>query len=219
MRQVRNVSLSDDLIELQSLLEGEWPARRAVLHASGVPLNEGEETDEEKAAREKAEADAAAEEAKKKNRPWGDDDNFDPDRAAKLIENTRSDRERLARENADLKAKLKEQEDAEKSEAEKAAERAAEAEKNANTATLEAMRLRVALAKGLTETQAQRLIGSTQEELEADADVLIASFKPDGDGGQDPLRRPTERLRRGAAPAGDPEENDPLKLAAAVPRS
>jgi hypothetical protein len=216
MRQVRNVPLSDDLLELQSLLEAEWPARSAALHTSGVPLNEGEETDEEKAEREQREAEAEAE-AKKKNRPWGDDENFDADRAAKLIENTRADRERVSRENADLKAKLKEREDADKTESEKAAERAKEAEETANTATLAALRLEVALEKGLTKTQAQRLIGTTYEELAADADELLASFTTTDDDRQD-LRRPTERLRRGAAPSGEQEETDPVKLAAGIPR-
>lgn len=43
-------------------------------------------------------------------------------------------------------------------------------------AQLRAMRLEVAAAKGLTPKQAARLQGSTREELEADADDLLATF-------------------------------------------
>lgn len=45
---------------------------------------------------------------------------------------------------------------------------------------LELARLRVALRKGLTEKQAARLSGTTEEELEADADEYLAEVKPAG---------------------------------------
>lgn len=51
---------------------------------------------------------------------------------------------------------------------------ALEAERNA--AVEQANRAAVAQAKGLTEAQAARLVGSTREELLADADALLASF-------------------------------------------
>jgi hypothetical protein len=60
---------------------------------------------------------------------------------------------------------------------EKAEKRAEAAEKELNSTRLEALRASVALAKGLTPTQAKRLIGSTSEELEADADELLADIK------------------------------------------
>jgi hypothetical protein len=81
------------------------------------------------------------------------------------------------------------------------------------------LRLKVALKKGLTESQAKRLIGDTEEDLEKDADELLASFKDStSDDGQGPSRRPRERLRPGAAPSAEAEETDPIKLAAKVPR-
>lgn len=62
--------------------------------------------------------------------------------------------------------------DADKSEAEK---RAA-ADARADAAELRATRLEVAHEKGLTPAQAKRLVGSTREELEADADEVLRDF-------------------------------------------
>lgn len=52
-------------------------------------------------------------------------------------------------------------------------ERVAEIERHAKESEARAMRAEVANAKGLTPTQAKRLIGTTREELEADADELL----------------------------------------------
>jgi hypothetical protein len=103
---------------------------------------------------------------------------------------------------------------------EKLEERAAQAEQKAEAATREAARLRIALKKGLTETQAKRLVGDTEEELEKDADELLKSFKDDEGGGDDggTRRTPKPRLRTGAAPSSEPDETDPEKLAEQVPR-
>ena len=90
--------------------------------------------------------------------------------------------ERVQRERAkfgdynDLKAKaakFDEIDQQSKSEAEKSAERITVAETRATTAEARADRLEVALEKGLTPSQAKRLVGSTREELEADADQLL----------------------------------------------
>jgi hypothetical protein len=86
------------------------------------------------------------------------------------------------------------------------------------------MRAEVATSKGLTAAQARRLQGSTVEELEADADDLLTSFKPaDKDGDADTAKggssKPKEALRGGASNEGDePLEMDPVKLAAEIPR-
>lgn len=77
-----------------------------------------------------------------------------------------------------LRLKLQEFEDRDKSEAEKVAERAKTAEDRATQAESKALRLEVAFEKGLTPAQAKRLVGSTREELEADADELLETFKP-----------------------------------------
>jgi hypothetical protein len=76
----------------------------------------------------------------------------------------------------DLKAKaakFDEIDQQSKSEAEKAAERITAAESARLAAEARADRIEVALEKGLTPSQAKRLVGSTREELEADADELL----------------------------------------------
>lgn len=204
-----------DLVELMRELEKDWPAMQAALRASNVPLND-EETDEDRVAREKREAD---EEAAKKKKPWGDDADFDPDKAWTLIENVRNDAAKLKTDRDALAAKVKAHEDATKTEQEKAAEATQTAQNEAAAATREAARLRIALKKGLTETQAKRLVGDTEEELEKDADDLLESFKEDDDGNGDASRRtPRPRLRTGAAPSSEPDETDPEKLAEKIPR-
>ncbi|MEU4570840.1 hypothetical protein [Micromonospora sp. NPDC023956] len=75
-----------------------------------------------------------------------------------------------------LRLRLKEYEDRDKTEAEKTAERLSEAETKAAAAELRALRLEVAAEKGLTPAQAKRLVGSSREELEADADELLSTF-------------------------------------------
>lgn len=74
-------------------------------------------------------------------------------------------------------ARLTEYENANKSELEKAQARAEAAEKKATETELAALRASVALDKGLTASQAKRLIGATREDLEADADELLADIK------------------------------------------
>jgi len=125
--------------------------------------------------------------------------------------------EAQAKTNADAAKKLATMEDADKSEVQKLTDKATLSDKAAVDAKHELARLRVAMRKGLTEAQAKRLIGATEEELEADADELLESFggdkTPPGKGG-----KPKERLRSGAAPDEEPDETDPRKLAASVPR-
>lgn len=90
--------------------------------------------------------------------------------------------ERVARERSkyadysDLKAKAAKFDEIDaqsKSEIEKATERAAAVERERDEATARLNRLEVALEKGLSPSQAKRLVGGTREELEADADELL----------------------------------------------
>ncbi|MET0419506.1 MAG: hypothetical protein ABW022_26120 [Actinoplanes sp.] len=95
--------------------------------------------------------------------------------------------------------------------------------------------------KGVPASIARRLTGSTREELEADAEQLVADWKEaggkfaddgkneqGGDKGDEtpPERpaartgRPMENLRSGApTTAREPDETNPLKLAALIPRN
>ena len=123
--------------------------------------------------------------------------------------------EQRAKENKSAAEKLKELEDAKKTEAQRLAEERDSHKTRAEKVEGELLRLRVGLAKGLTEAQAKRLVGSTKEELEADAEDLLATF---GGGGSRPgSTRPTERLRGGGEPDDDPEP-DLTKIAADIPR-
>lgn len=113
--------------------------------------------------------------------------------------------------------KLKELEDRDKSDTEKLSEANRTLEERARKAEIDACRMRVGLRKGLTEAQVRRLIGDTEEELEADAADLLDSFKtaePAAPAGA----RPKERLRPGAVPDAEPDM-DPAAIVAAIPRS
>ena len=120
------------------------------------------------------------------------------------------------RELEPLARRAKELEDATKTEMERSAERAAAAERRAQEAELRALRLEVAAERGLTPAQARRLVGASKEELEADADDLLAAFRSEDDDRPATPRRPVAKLKPGAAPAAEPEETDPRKLALAA---
>lgn len=81
-----------------------------------------------------------------------------------------------AKANAEKAKRLDEIEEASKSEQQRLVERAEAAEKSAADATSRLLRAEVAADKGLTPTMAARLVGSTKEELEADADALLADL-------------------------------------------
>jgi hypothetical protein len=127
-------------------------------------------------------------------------------------EAARAEIEKLRRENAnwrtqvrDLKPladKAKELDEATKSEVQKALDRATQAEQAAQAAQLEAARLRAASVHGLTEAQAKRLVGSTPEELEADAKEFAKELGTNGTG-----RRPTDLKQGARGPAS--VETDP----------
>lgn len=121
-----------------------------------------------------------------------------------------------------------------------------DAEARAAKAEAENTRNGVATAKKLPPWMARRLSGKTKEELEADADEMLAEWKAAGGGPTDdgkdgkegngtdgklagtattgtpaaPRGRPTETLRSGAPlTEGKAEETNPMKLAAMVPRN
>lgn len=145
--------------------------------------------------------------------------------------------ERKARRAAEsrakeLEAKVKEAEDAEKTELEKLQGQVADLTKKAEAAEAKADRFEVAAAKGLSLAQARRLVGSTKEELEADADALRADLglknkddekdekETEKETPQDerPVGRPKEELRSGAS-TSDEETPDTAKLAEDILKS
>jgi Domain of unknown function (DUF4355) len=135
--------------------------------------------------------------------------------------------EERAKRNLEEKKALQAIADTDKSELQKLNERFDEAEKRAAAADLRALRADVANAKKLSPAQANRLVGTTKEELETDADAMIADFgiKPgEGGGGtgdgKPPLRppgsKPEENLSGGSNADGEVIEMDPRKLAKAI---
>ena len=118
--------------------------------------------------------------------PEGDEQDTDEAEIEGLDDSAKSKIQKVNKEAQALRKRAKAAEDrlaeidaANKTDAEKAADRLADAEKKATEAQARADRLEVAAAKGLTPSQAKHLQGSTVEELEADADELLA----EGSGG------------------------------------
>lgn len=135
--------------------------------------------------------------------------------------------ERKARRDAErqvteLAGRLKAIEDRDKSDSERHAEENATLKKELETATATSARYKVALEKGLSITQAKRLVGSTEDELSLDADELLTDLGvTDTPTGSEtgPATRPRPDLTPGSGdPDATPEETDPAKLAALVPR-
>lgn len=97
--------------------------------------------------------------------------------------------------------KFDQAQDADKTEVQRAIERAEKAEADLTALQSSSLRSEVALAKGLTPTQAKRLVGTTREELEADADELLTDLgeqKPAGP------RAPQQKTKQ-TGPKDDPE--------------
>lgn len=191
-----------------------WP----VIGAAEDEPDEDVEDDQSDSPEESDEPDIDEKKKPKQQEP------FDGDRFQKALNKKNSENANLRKRLQELEPlakKAQELEDAGKSESERLTERATSAEERAAKAEQAFMRLEVAVDKGLTPAQARRLVGTTKEELEADADDLLASFAtkdkdtkstrrvPDG---------PKEKLRGGGDPDEPVEETDPGKLAAAIPR-
>lgn len=135
------------------------------------------------------------------------------------------DEERKARREAEkqlnaMQNRVKELEDKDKSESEKLAGRVAELEKELGAARGSAMRLEVALDKGLTKAQAKRLVGESAEDLIADADELLTSFKPSEEPKPSLNGGPKEQLRPGTVPTAEGEmtKEQLRKAIADIPR-
>lgn len=147
--------------------------------------------------------------------PWGSDEEFDPERAWRLIQNLRQEKDELK----PLADKAKELEDAQKSDVQRATEAQQTAEQKAVEASVEATRLRMAIKYGLEEEDLDLLGSGSEEDIENRAKRLAERITASSEGNEAPLpRRPNPRLRGGATPAGEVEETDPVKLAENLPR-
>jgi hypothetical protein len=119
------------------------------------------------------------------------------DAGKQALDRMKRDKRAAEKRASDLESRLKEFEDRDKTEAQKLAERADAAERRAVEAEASLARFQVALEEGLTPSQAKRLVGTTVEELRADAQELKADLaaasqprapRPDPSQGRDPGR-------------------------------
>jgi hypothetical protein len=104
---------------------------------------------------------------------------FDPERAQAKIKKANQEAANLRarlKELEPLAAKAKELEEAGRSDLEKLTARAESAERERAELATRALRLEVAFEKGLTPAQAKRLVGTSREELEQDADEILRDF-------------------------------------------
>lgn len=144
-------------------------------------------------------ADASATEAPSTTEDLGDAGK----RALEKERNARREAERRLREIEPLAEKARELEEGQKTQADKLAEKARTLEARAAAAELEVARYRVALRHGLTEGQARRLVGASEDELDADAQAYLeevgATLPATETSGQvSTSTRPRESLRPGA---------------------
>lgn len=89
------------------------------------------------------------------------------------LKNERRTNKALREQLAEANARIKEFEDRDKTDAEKANEKIANLEQTSTRNAAKALRYEIAIDKQLPKALAERLQGSTREELEADADNLL----------------------------------------------
>lgn len=148
--------------------------------------------------------------------PWGSPEQFDPDKAWKLIEDLRADKAKLSSramsdEQRQQLAEFEKVRDAQKSEAQRQQEAVEAANRERETAASEALRYRVAIENGVSKEDLDLLGTGTQEQLEARA-KRISEIRAAGAPQTPPAipQRPSEQLQPGASPAGEKNEDDQL---------
>lgn len=171
--------------------------------------------------------------------PWGEGE-FDAERAKKLIYDLRVDneiqKERVAEVGTERDSIKTERDQLKNDIDSKAREGESEVDRlkreladrdnklvEAGKTSIETLKLRAALKAGLGEEHVNRLIGSTLEELEADAKTLKKSFggtgKPDSEEKETPRGRPRPRRNPIDPDPGDDEMTVDQMIALAPSRS
>lgn len=139
----------------------------------------------------------------------GWDGEFDPERAARLVTNLRDESKKAKDELAELRKKLAEKEDAEKSEFQRLQERAERAESELNQTRSALMVAEVAKEYGVP---ADLLTGSNREEIEARAKALaewVGQKRP----AEELPTKPKPRLIPGNATGSADTDFDPNAMA------
>lgn len=138
------------------------------------------------------------------------DGEFDPERAARLIENLRSDLDKIKAERDELRTAHQEREDAEKTELEKLRERAERAEAGLKDAQLSSLRSTVARKHQLPDELLDYLNGDDEESLNAKAETLAKYARRPAD---DLPGRPKPDLVPGEGDDSDDAPFDPAAIA------
>ena len=145
--------------------------------------------------------------------PWGDD--FDPEKAWKLVQNLRADKEKLA-SRPTLSPEQQQQLDeynrlveASKSEAQRQAEAVEAARREAEMTRAEAIRYKAAATHGIGAEHFDLLGTGTEEEVSARAEKIAALLAAQAGPAPAtaPQTRPVEQMRPGATP-GEAESAD-----------
>lgn len=147
------------------------------------------------------------------------------DAGQRALEAMKRQRKAARDELAEVRAKLKEYEDKDKSESERLQEAAETAKSKADVAETNLRALQVAMDRAPDHATlahvravAKRVRGDNDDDLADDADELFTLMVPERVG--KPSGKPTERLRPGGTDPEEPvEETDPKKLAALIRRS
>lgn len=135
------------------------------------------------------------------------DQNADTKPVERELADLRAALKKANKEAEQSRLRLKEVEDRDLSEMEKAQRRAEKAEKDLADLQSATLRQRVALEKGLPAHLVPRLQGSTEEELSADADELLELVKAPTSPKPDPSQ---------GARGGDPKTSTADQFAAAI---
>lgn len=147
--------------------------------------------------------------------PWGDD--FDAERAWKLVQNLRADNEKKTAKLHDFEKAAADKAEAEKTELERAIARAEKAEKSLADRDAAERRKAVLDKHGLDETDAAFLLGVADDELDAKAEALATRLGVSKkDAAEEIPGKPKPKLLPGHA-TGDAEPDfDPIALADSV---
>lgn len=167
------------VFELASALEADWATRLQRLRDSGVPLN----ADEGGAGNDGGGEGAAGGDAGSgggEGAAGGGNEADLPEGARKALAAAREDAKAAEKRAKAAEAKAKQLEEKDLTEQQRKDKELEEAKSESAKARAQLLRVEVAQEKGLTLSQAKRLVGTTKEELAKDADEFLKDLKSAG---------------------------------------